>query len=84
MPVTATRTEGTAIARLYGRDPSKIIGWLYLWNSEELGILWLGRKRMVRFIDPQIDAHRFCPSLQANREVLARISAAQTRSLPKS
>ena len=78
------RTEGTAIARLYGRDATKIIAWVFLWNTEELTILWLGRKRTVRFIDPPIDEDRFCPSLQANREVLARISAARARPLPKS
>lgn len=82
--MTAHRTEGTAIARLYGRDPAKIIAWVYLWNTEELTILWLGRKRMVRFIDPPIDTDRFCPSLQANREVFARIAAAQARSVAKS
>lgn len=82
--MTAHRTEGTAIARLYGRDPTKIIAWVYLWNTDELTILWLGRKRVVRFIDPPIDEDRFCPNLQANREVLARISTVWARSEPKS
>ena len=81
--MTAHRTEGTAIARLYGRDPAQIIAWVYLWNTEELPILGLGRKRVVRFIDPPIDADRFCPSHQANREVLARSSGARARSVPK-
>lgn len=82
--MTAYRTEGVAIARLYGRDPMKIIGRVYFWNTEELTILWLGRKRPVRFIDPPIDRHSFCPRLEANREVFATIAAARARSVPKS
>lgn len=82
--MTAERTEGVAIARLYGRDPMKIIGRVYYWNTEELTILRLERKRPVRFIDPPIDRHSFCPRLEANREVFATIAAAQARSVTRS
>ena len=73
------RTEAAAIARLYGQDRTETIGWVYLWNTGELTILWVGRKRMVHFIDPPLEHDRFCPGFQANCEVLAQISAARAR-----
>ncbi|MGX0905220.1 hypothetical protein ACSSV8_003814 [Roseovarius sp. MBR-79] len=35
--------EGTAIARLVGGTANLTVGWVYLWNTFELGVLWLRR-----------------------------------------
>jgi len=37
------RDEGTAIARLVGGRSNLTVGWIYLWNTFELGVLWLRR-----------------------------------------
>ena len=81
--MTEHRTEATAIARLYGRDQSKFIGLIYLWNTGELTFLWSQRKQTVYYIDPPIDQDRIDPSTGANREVLAHISSARARSVQK-
>lgn len=77
----AQRTEAIPIARLIGRDPMKTIGLLYHWNTGEVTVLWLSRKRAVHFIEPPVEADRFCPNVGANREVLAHLSAGRARSV---
>lgn len=69
------KSEARAIARLYGRDPSEIVGWLYVWNTGELTIRWIDRRRAVRKIDPPIAADRFTTGPAINVEILTRIGA---------
>lgn len=47
--------EGTAIARLVGGSSSRTVGWVYLWNTFELGVLWLRRDLSPERIEPPLD-----------------------------
>ncbi|MBD3623893.1 hypothetical protein [Palleronia pelagia] len=49
------RDEGTAIARLVGGAANLTVGWIYLWNTLELGILWLRRDLAPERIEPPLD-----------------------------
>lgn len=59
--------EGTAIARLVGGSSSQTVGWVYLWNTFELGVLWLRRDLAPERIEPPLDP-----------EVLARAKSVTT------
>tara|TARA_R110002072_G_scaffold18434_2_gene69157 strand:+ start:327 stop:539 length:213 start_codon:yes stop_codon:yes gene_type:complete len=45
----------------------RTVGWVYLWNTSELSILWIDRNQTPKHIDPPL-----CP------ETLARAKAATT------
>ncbi|EPX76525.1 hypothetical protein [Litoreibacter arenae] len=77
------RTEAAAIARLYGQDPHKVIGWIYHWNTGELTFLWNTGEREVHFIEPNIDRGRFCQSTPSNIKAFAKIEAAKERPILK-
>ncbi|MGK7664461.1 MULTISPECIES: hypothetical protein [unclassified Marinovum] len=47
--------EGTAIARLVGGSSSLTVGWIYLWNTFELGILWVRSDLAPERIEPPLD-----------------------------
>ncbi|APX26157.1 MULTISPECIES: hypothetical protein [Salipiger] len=49
------RDEGAAIARLVGGRSNLTVGWVYLWNTLELGILWLRRDLTPERIEPPLD-----------------------------
>ena len=38
--MTQGKEEAIAIARLFGEDRRRVVGWVYLWNTSELSILW--------------------------------------------
>ena len=59
--------EGTAIARLVGGTANLTVGWVYLWNTFELGVLWLRRDLAPEYIEPPLDP-----------EVLARAKSVTT------
>jgi hypothetical protein len=61
------RDEGTAIARLVDGSSSRTVGWVYLWNTFELGVLWLRRDLAPERIEPPLDP-----------EVLARAKSVTT------
>jgi hypothetical protein len=48
--------DGVAIAYLIADDCERIVGWVYLWNTADLGIRWSGRDRDVSFIQPPISS----------------------------
>lgn len=48
--------DGVAIAYLIADDCERIVGWVYLWNTADLGIRWSSRERDVSFIQPPISA----------------------------
>lgn len=52
--MTQVNEEAAAIARLLGDDRKRIIGWVYLWNTSELSILWVGRCRSAKLIEPPL------------------------------
>ncbi|MCV3273223.1 MULTISPECIES: hypothetical protein [unclassified Roseobacter] len=74
------RIEASAVARLYGEDPAVVVGWLYVWNTQELAIRCSDESIVFRFVDPPIDLDRYSPRFQANKSVHARL--ASTRPLP--
>ena len=63
----ARQDEGTAIARLVGGSSNRTVGWVYLWNTFELGVLWLRRDLAPEYIEPPLDP-----------EVLARAKSVTT------
>ena len=48
--------DGVAIAYLIADDGERIVGWVYLWNTADLGIRWSSRERDVSFIQPPISS----------------------------
>ena len=58
------------MARLLGEDGTTLIGHLYLWESDDLGILWSGDDRYISYVDRVLDV-----------DVLARARAADSAEL---
>jgi len=52
--VTQVIEEAAAIARLLGDDRNQTIGWVYLWNTSELSILWIDGGCVAKFIEPPL------------------------------
>lgn len=52
--------EAAAISRLIGDDRNRTVGWVYLWNTSELSILWIGGRDVAEFIEPAV-----CPEMLA-------------------
>ena len=52
--MTRVKEEAAAIARLLGDDRQRTIGWVYLWNTSELSILWIDGRRSAKFIEPPL------------------------------
>jgi len=53
-PVTQGKEEAEAVARLLARDGERVVGLLYLWNTSELSILWIGEYGEASTIDPPL------------------------------
>jgi len=53
--VTSDLGNGVPIATLLGGDGAVVVGHLYLWESGDLGILWIGRDREISFIDRSLE-----------------------------
>lgn len=68
--MTADLGNGAPIATLFGGDGRAVVGHLYLWESGDLGILWIGKDREISFIDRIL-----------NFDVLARARAADSAEL---
>jgi hypothetical protein len=47
--------EGKAIARLVCESSNLTVGWVYLWNTFELGVLWLRSDLAPDRIEPPLD-----------------------------
>ncbi|MBN8189897.1 hypothetical protein JF540_24735 [Salipiger thiooxidans] len=47
--------EGTAIARLVGGEANLTVGWIYRWETYELGVLWLRPHLAPERIEPPLD-----------------------------
>ncbi len=48
------KEEAEPIARLFGDDRERTVGWVYLWNSSELSVLWLGEQALPGSIEPPL------------------------------
>ena len=46
------KEEAKPIARLLGKDKKRTVGWVYLWNSSDLSVLWLGEEGVAGAIEP--------------------------------
>ena len=68
--MTADLGNGAPIASLLGGDGTAVVGHLYLWESDDLGILWTGDDREISFIDRLLDV-----------DVLARARTADSAEL---
>ena len=53
--MTSDLGNGAQIATLLGGDGTVIVGHLYLWESGDLGILWIGEDREIAFVDRFLD-----------------------------
>lgn len=62
--------NGLAIARLLGDDGTQIAGYLYLWETGDLGIKWASDDHEAAYVDRFVDA-----------EVLARGRAVNSAKL---
>ena len=54
MMVAKGREEASAIARLIGSDRTRTVGWVYLWDTAELAVLWLDARDAAAFIQPPL------------------------------
>ncbi|MEM1363339.1 MAG: hypothetical protein AAGF94_16765, partial [Pseudomonadota bacterium] len=63
--MTAELGNGAAIARLLGEGGIRVVGHLYLWETGDLGILWIGDDREIAFVNRVLDV-----------DILARARAA--------
>ena len=52
--MTKDREEASAIARLIGADGECTVGWVYLWDTAELAVLWLDAHDAAAFMDPPL------------------------------
>ena len=52
--VRLLKEEAEPIARLFGNDRERTVGWVYLWNSSELSVLWLDGQIPARSIEPPL------------------------------
>lgn len=52
--MTHVKEEAAAIARLLGDDRNRTVGWVYLWNTSELSILWIDACSPAKFVEPPL------------------------------
>jgi hypothetical protein len=43
--------EGRPISRILNKQSGLVLGWLYLWNDETLGVLWLTEVRENLYLE---------------------------------
>lgn len=43
--------EGQPISRILNKQSGQVLGWLYLWNDETLGVLWLTESREKLYLE---------------------------------
>lgn len=52
--MTNGKEEAVPLARLQGDDGEVTVGWVYLWNTSELSILWITPRIPAKYIDPPL------------------------------
>ena len=52
--VRLLKEEAEPIARLSGNDRERTVGWVYLWNSSGLSVLWLDEQVPAGSIEPPL------------------------------
>ena len=82
--MTIGKEEAASIARLLDND-GKTTGWVYLWNTSQLSILWIDRDLTAKYIEPPL-----CPNVLAKAksvtidaitDLLEALSTGSSRSL---
>jgi hypothetical protein len=68
--VTNGKEEAVPIARLRGNDGERTVGWVYLWNTSELSILWIGRKLPAKYIDPPLNPETLARAKAVTRDAI--------------
>lgn len=47
--------EAAPVAKLLGENCETTVGWVYVWNTGELRVLWLRPRERACFITPSLD-----------------------------
>lgn len=74
--------EGVAIACLVADDGERIVGWVYLWSTADLGIIWVSRNRDASFIEPPIsDEFLAAAAKEGSAEIVQYFKALKSKPL---
>lgn len=74
--MTHFNEEASPIARLIGTDAKRTVGWVYVWETSELSILWINERDAVAFIDPPLCPERLAKAKATTPEdVIAFLAA---------
>ena len=68
--------EASPIARLVGPDGKRTVGWVYVWETSELSILWINEQDAAAFIDPPLCPERLARSKATTPEDVIAVLAA--------
>lgn len=55
-PATRYNDEARPIAKLLQQDGKGVVGWVYIWESKVLSILWISEDQRAYFVDPLLTA----------------------------
>lgn len=64
--MTQFNEEASPVARLIGPDGKRTVGWVYVWETSELSVLWIGQRDAAAFIDPEL-----CPEMLAKAKTMS-------------
>lgn len=56
--VTQINDEASPVATLIELDGKRTVGWVYVWETSELSILWIDERDTAAFIDPELSLER--------------------------
>ena len=68
--MTYGKQEATAIARLLASDGKRTVGWVYLWHTSELSILWIGQEREAAQVAPPIPPETLARAKDVNTDTV--------------
>jgi len=54
-PKIRDNDEAKAIARLLKQDGESVVGWVYIWETSVLSILWTSEDHRAHFVDPPLN-----------------------------
>lgn len=80
--MTYFNEEASPIARLIGTDAKRTVGWVYVWETSELSILWINERDAVAFIDPPLCPERLAKAKATTPEDVIAFLAALLKHSP--
>lgn len=80
--MTEFKEEASPIARLIGTDAKRTVGWVYVWETSELSILWINERDAVAFIDPPLCLERLAKAKATTPEDVIAFLAALLKHSP--